>query len=688
MANLAELGRNVEKMTEQVSKLAKDIVPKSPSTKVVEGTWIKPALKDFTSKSWDKLSSKEKGTIAQHYGYSPKIPPDNFTDLKLPHHRPSDGAAVGNGLRNALARLPQTKGISTDEKARIESHLNGHLKKLKKDDSTSKQAEIEPGKSHGEEEPTKVEELDNTPDDNMKDGVFTIPIIGEIGGDVTAEGINSQLAKADGVDVVFEIASPGGSVWEGVEIFNAIRNYKGDTTAKIMGMAASMASYIPLATGKVFAEDNAVYMIHNAWTIAIGDSEALKAESEVLESINETIAQAYVDKTGKKEKEVLQMMSDETWMFGDEIKKEGFADEMIDHSKDEKKDKGAEAKIDKDTILAEAKIKVKDMFLKLQKGRMKEDLDKIKQKAQGGLSKMEDKKDYISKLEDENVELVKGVIGKLNELAKSKEIKADDITKIAQELEASIIIKKADQPAHKGTEAKKVEVNDAEANAGKEAEAKKVEETKKAEEAKKAEETKKAEEAKKEEGKKDPKDNPDNDAGEKEEGKDKDEGEGESNSGEEDTSKQSEIGKGYKKVADEAVSKMQDLNQLYKLEQDKNETLTKTNIGLTTQISKFKEEAHTTLVNDVVDEICKFEELDEKIKIQKVDELSKMSDTALEVMKAEFTKVNVSKMENEEENSTEPSQNLEGKDNGEDSVSKMKTQEKEDVDKAVNRAFT
>ena len=526
-------------------------------------------------------------------------------------------------------------------------------------------------KSHGEEEPVTVEEPETTPDDNMKDGVFTIPIIGEIGWDVTAEGINAQLAKAEGKDVVFEIASPGGSVYEGIEIFNAIRNYKGETTAKIVGMAASMASYIPLATNKVLAEDNAVYMIHNAWTIAMGDSEELKAESEVLESINETIALAYVTKTGKKEKDILQMMSDETWLFGDEIKKEGFVDEMIDHSKDEKKDKKEEAKTNKETTIATAKTKVKDMFLKLQKDRMKADIDKIKQKGNGGVSKMEDKKDYISKLEDENVETVKGVISKLNELANAKKITKDDVKKLAQELEASIIVTKSDKPAHQEEPTKKVEANADEVNAG-EKEVGKDDKDKPDE----GDAKDKPDDADKDKPDEEGKDKPDDNAAEDDKDKDK-----------EDTSKQSEIEKGYRKVADEAVSKLTEVYKLYGVEKDKNETLTKANIKLTDQIAKFKETLHKELVNDVVDEISKFKELDDKSKIKKVDELSKMSDEALDIMKAEFTKVNVSKMENEEENNTEPSQNLEGKDNGEDSVSKMKAQEKEEVDAAINRTF-
>ena len=230
-----------------------------------------------------------------------------------------------------------------------------------------------PGKDSAEDgveaEPVEEDEEEVVEKDNMKNGEFVIQINGEIGWDITAISINEQLEKAAGQDVVFEIASPGGSVFEGVEIFNAIRNYEGKTEARIVGIAASMASYIPLAAEKVLAEDNATYMIHNAWGIAMGDSEEMKEQAEQLESINKLIAQEYVNKTGKSEKEILKLMSDETWLFGDEIKKEGFIDEVIIHDGDKK---------DKDSSISEAKESFKKTLTKSKENRMKSDLENMK----------------------------------------------------------------------------------------------------------------------------------------------------------------------------------------------------------------------------------------------------------------------------------------------------------------------
>lgn len=222
--------------------------------------------------------------------------------------------------------------------------------------------------------------------DNMKNGEFVISISGDIGFDVTVESIQNQLDKADGQDVVIEVASPGGSVFEGVEIFNAIRNYNGKTEARVLGMAASMASYIPLATDKVLAEDNATFMIHNVWSMAQGDAEELRSQADILESLNNLLAQEYVKKTGKTEKEILKMMADETWLFGKEIKDAGFIDGILTHKENSKTK-------DKVNALIESKDKFKVTMSKVKEQKMKSDLEKMRTKlnklnAVGGKSKM------------------------------------------------------------------------------------------------------------------------------------------------------------------------------------------------------------------------------------------------------------------------------------------------------------
>ena len=189
-----------------------------------------------------------------------------------------------------------------------------------------------------------------------------INISGEIGWDVTPEDIKKQLAEANGKDIEVHISSPGGFVFDGIEIFNAFRDYKkqfpkAQMMLTIKGLAASMASYLAVnpAFDYVLAEDNAVFMIHNAWGGAVGDYREMKKTAEVLEGISDLLGQAYAKKTGKKKEEIKKAMDEETWYFGEELKEHGFVDEIIK----------APEKIEKESALATGLISFRAMSEKL-----------------------------------------------------------------------------------------------------------------------------------------------------------------------------------------------------------------------------------------------------------------------------------------------------------------------------------
>lgn len=110
--------------------------------------WEAPKLEDFTEKSWDDLSDDEKRKIAGHYAWSPKMPPDKFSDLKLPHHRPSDGAVVWAGVVNAGARLSQTD-IPDEDVEKVREHLGSHYKQFGR---TPPWEEEKKGNAHRKEE--------------------------------------------------------------------------------------------------------------------------------------------------------------------------------------------------------------------------------------------------------------------------------------------------------------------------------------------------------------------------------------------------------------------------------------------------------------------------------------------------------------------------------------------------------
>jgi ATP-dependent protease ClpP protease subunit len=172
----------------------------------------------------------------------------------------------------------------------------------------------------------------------------TISLRGPIGFEARAADLRAALDKIGNKPVRIEINSPGGFVFEGLDMFNLIRDHKGRTEVVLMGLAASMASYVALAADKVLAHDNAVYMIHNALALSIGNHNDMRKVADRLEGISNLIAQQYMAKTGKSLEEIKELMDSETYLFGKEMLDAGFVDEIIEAPKDKdprrNKDKG------------------------------------------------------------------------------------------------------------------------------------------------------------------------------------------------------------------------------------------------------------------------------------------------------------------------------------------------------------
>lgn len=114
------------------------VVPRDVSreTAPMGASWTKPTLADFTDKAWEELSAPEKNRIARHYAWAPGLPPDRFSGLKLPHHRPSDGAVVWRGVRAAMAALLGARGgvnIPDEDRRRVYNHLASHYRQFDKE---------------------------------------------------------------------------------------------------------------------------------------------------------------------------------------------------------------------------------------------------------------------------------------------------------------------------------------------------------------------------------------------------------------------------------------------------------------------------------------------------------------------------------------------------------------------------
>ena len=161
-----------------------------------------------------------------------------------------------------------------------------------------------------------------------------IAIFDEIGyWGVTAKSFITDLkAKAkDGVKRAnLSINSPGGSVFEGWAIFNALKASGLEIHVTVMGIAASMASVIAMAGKTITMPANSMMMVHNAISGVYGDAEDLRAVVEVLDKIDNSIVATYVARTGKPEDEVRALMSADTFMTAAEALDLGFATAVID----------------------------------------------------------------------------------------------------------------------------------------------------------------------------------------------------------------------------------------------------------------------------------------------------------------------------------------------------------------------
>jgi len=149
-------------------------------------------------------------------------------------------------------------------------------------------------------------------------------------GMIGAENVIGDLAKMAGKRVTMRIASPGGSVDEGRLIYNALKRYQGGVDVVVDSSAYSIASYIAMAGDRVVMAKNAMMMIHNPWTIAMGDAAELRKTADVLDKYRDSIVDAYTDKSDKDRKKMLAILDAETWYTAQEAVDEGFATEIGD----------------------------------------------------------------------------------------------------------------------------------------------------------------------------------------------------------------------------------------------------------------------------------------------------------------------------------------------------------------------
>lgn len=122
------------------------------------------------------------------------------------------------------------------------------------------------------------------------------------------------------------INSPGGDVFQGITIYNRLKQHPAKITVYIDGLAASIASIIALAGDEVIIGDGALFMVHKPWTWTMGNSDELDTTVERLIQIEDEMVTIYKAKSGLPRDEIKSLLRAETWMSADEAIEKGFVD--------------------------------------------------------------------------------------------------------------------------------------------------------------------------------------------------------------------------------------------------------------------------------------------------------------------------------------------------------------------------
>lgn len=166
----------------------------------------------------------------------------------------------------------------------------------------------------------------------LNDNEAEITLYGDIGTDeywssITDKGFKNELDNLGDVSKIhLHINSPGGDVSAAIAIGNLLKNHKAETIAHIDGLAASAATIISSCCDKVIMPKNALFMIHNPWTVALGDSQELSKTVEVLDKFKDSILETYIQKSNLSKEALSDLMNEESWLNAEEAKKYGFVD--------------------------------------------------------------------------------------------------------------------------------------------------------------------------------------------------------------------------------------------------------------------------------------------------------------------------------------------------------------------------
>ena len=173
--------------------------------------------------------------------------------------------------------------------------------------------------------------MNNWYDFQNKAEVVEISIYDEIGDyGTSAKQFIDDLKSVGSKDITIRMNSVGGSVFDGLAIYNVLRSHQGYVKVKIEGLSASIASIIALAGDDIEMAENGFFMIHNPFGKSMGGADDMRKTADLLDKIKQELINIYANKTQLSEETISSMMDEETWLTSQEAKEMGFIDTITE----------------------------------------------------------------------------------------------------------------------------------------------------------------------------------------------------------------------------------------------------------------------------------------------------------------------------------------------------------------------
>lgn len=174
----------------------------------------------------------------------------------------------------------------------------------------------------------------------------------------SATDVRKALENVEAKTIRIKLNSPGGNAFDGLEIYNYLKDLDAHVIVEVTALAASAASIIAMGADEVIMRTGSVMMIHNASTITYGNKDEMLKVHEYLAKIDTSIIDVYKEKTGLSTDEIKEMLNNETWFTASEAVEKGFADSIEEKPKEKKQ---SESKLDYENEFKEIRNQISEL---------------------------------------------------------------------------------------------------------------------------------------------------------------------------------------------------------------------------------------------------------------------------------------------------------------------------------------